>query len=203
MATSDPTSLERPGLADSFRPLALVVAMVAVMWIEEAVDLIPGSGNLDRFGIRPRHLSGLLGILWAPFLHDGFLHLIANTIPFLILGCIIAFGGVGRFLSVTAIVGFVSGFATWLVAPANTDHIGASGLVFGYVTYLIGRGWFERKVGYLFGGVIVLMLYGSVLWGVVPRPGISWEMHLFGAVGGLAAARLLHGSKPEQPSLPA
>ncbi len=203
MATNDPTSVERPRLSDSFRPFALVVGMVAIMWAVEIVDLLPIGGELDRFGIRPRHLDGLPGILFAPFLHDGFLHLIANTIPFLVLGCIIAFGGADRFLSVTVIVTVVSGLATWLVAPANTDHVGASGLVFGYVTYLIGRGWFERRIGYLLGGLVVVMVYGSVLWGIVPRPGISWEMHLFGAAGGVLAARLLHGSRPEQPTLPA
>ncbi len=198
-----PSSLERPRLADSFRPLLVVGALVAVMWAEEITDFLPIGGDLDRFGIRPRHLAGLAGIVWAPFLHGGFLHLIANTIPFLVLGCLIALGGAARFMAVTVIVGLVSGLATWLVAPANSIHIGASGLVFGYVTYLIGRGWFERRIGYLIGGLIVVMVYGSVLWGVVPRPGISWQMHLFGAAGGLAAARLLHGRHPEQPSLPA
>lgn len=203
MATNDPTSVERPRMSDSLRPLTLVVGMVAIMWVVEIIDVLPIGGDLDRFGIRPRRFSGLEGILFAPFLHTGFLHLIANTIPFLVLGCIIALGGADRFLSVTAIVMVVSGLATWLVSPANTDHVGASGLVFGYVTYLIGRGWFERRIGYLLGGLIVLMVYGSVLWGVVPRPGISWEMHLFGAAGGVLAARLLHGQQPEQTSLPA
>jgi membrane associated rhomboid family serine protease len=203
MATNDPTSVERPHLSDSFRPLTVVLGMVAIMWAVEIIDFLPIGGDFDRFGIRPRRFSGLDGILFAPFLHSGFLHLIANTIPFLVLGSIIALGGAGRFLSVTAIVAVVSGLATWLVSPANSDHVGASGLVFGYVTYLIGRGWFERRIGYLLGGLVVVMVYGSVLWGVVPRPGISWQMHLFGAAGGVIAARLLHGSQPERPSLPA
>lgn len=204
MATDDPASAERPRVADAFRPLLVVVGMVAVMWAVEIVDVLPIGGDLDRFGIRPRRLSGLAGIAWAPFLHSGFLHLIANTIPFLILGSIIAIGGADRFISVTAIVAIVSGGATWLIAPAGSDHVGASGLVFGYVTYLIGRGWFERRIGYLLGGLVVVMLYGGVLWGVVPRPGISWPMHLFGAAGGLVAARVLHGSRPDdRPALPA
>lgn len=198
----EPTAVERPRLSDSFRPLLVVVAMAAIMWVVEIVDVLPVGGDLDRFGIRPRRFSGLAGILWAPFLHTGFLHLIANTIPFLILGGIIALGGVDRFLSVTAIVLVVSGLGTWLVAPGGSDHIGASGLVFGYLTYLIGRGWFEHRIGYLLGGLLVFFLYGSVLWGVVPRPGISWEMHLFGAIGGLIAARVLHGSRSDTPALP-
>lgn len=201
MATDDPTSVERPRLSDSFRPLLLVVGMAAIMWIVEITDLLPVGGDLDRFGIRPRRLSGLAGIAFAPFLHTSFLHLIANTIPFLVLGCIVALGGAERFVSVTAIVAIVSGLATWLVAPANSAHVGASGLVFGYVTYLIGRGWFERRIGYLLGGLLVVMVYGSVLWGVVPRPGISWQMHLFGAAGGVIAARALHGRQPDRPAL--
>lgn len=203
MVTNDPASVERPRLSDSFRPLLLVVGMAAIMWIVEIIDLLPVGGDLDRFGIRPRRLSGLTGIVFAPFLHAGMFHLIANTIPFLVLGCIIALGGPDRFVSVTAIVAVVSGLATWLVAPANSEHVGASGLVFGYVTYLIGRGWFERRITYLLGGLVVVMVYGGVLWGVVPRPGISWEMHLFGAAGGLIAARVLHSRRPDRPALPA
>ncbi len=190
-----------PRRDDRISGLLLVGAMAAVMWVVEVIDA--AGAHLDANGIHPRDPGTLPDIAFAPFLHADWGHLIGNTIPFLVLGCVIALGGADRFLSVTVIVTVVSGLATWLVAPANTDHIGASGLVFGYVTYLIGRGWFERRIGYLLGGLVVVMVYGSVLWGVVPRPGISWEMHLFGAAGGVLAARLLHGSRPEQATLPA
>jgi membrane associated rhomboid family serine protease len=177
----------------TLQPFILLVSMSVLMWAVEVIDLVPNT-NLDRWGIRPRQLAGLTGIVTAPFLHAGFLHLLANTIPFLVLGALIALSGTARFLEVTALVMLVSGLGTWLVGPAGTDHIGASGVVFGYLTYLVGRGFYERKILYLVGGVIVVMLYGPVLWGVLPTtPGISWQGHLFGAVGGLLAARLLHG----------
>ena len=184
-------SLNLPAWA---RPLIVVVGICAVMWVVELIDLLPGV-NLDRWGIRPRTLDGLVGIVTAPFLHDGLAHLISNTIPFIVLGTLIAASSVGRYLAVTVMVALVSGLGTWLIGPAHTDHIGASAVVFGYLTYLLARGFFERKVGYIVVGILVLFFYGGVLWGLLPRPGISWQGHLFGAVGGVLAAWLFHDEK--------
>ncbi len=176
MAADD---VERPelDLPGWLRPYLIVAMLVAVMWVVEIIDLIPGT-DLDRFGIQPRELAGLVGIVTAPFLHNGLAHLISNTIPFLILGGLIAASGVAQFFRVTAIVGLCAGLGTWLLGQSGSYHIGASGLVFGYLTYLLARGLFERKLVYLAVGLIVLFLYGSVLWGLVPRPGISWQGHL-------------------------
>ena len=174
--------------------LVPVVVMLAVMWVLEVVDTIAG-GRLDRFGIEPRDASGLDGIVWAPFLHGGFGHLIANSVPFLLLGVAIAIGALKRFALVTVIVALVGGLGTWLTGPANTVHIGASGLVFGYLTYLLARGVFARSVLYLLGGFVVFMAYGGVLWGLLPAPGISWQGHLFGAIGGVIAAYALHADR--------
>lgn len=184
---------ERPRLnvAGLLRPFVIVGLLVAVMWAEEIVDLLPHT-NFDRWGIRPRQFVGLVGIPLAPFLHAGFAHLLGNTIPFLILGGIIAASGVARFFQVAVTVALVSGLGTWLVGPAHTDHIGASGVVFGFLTYLLARGFYERHIGYLVVGVVVLFFYGGILWGVIPRQGISWQGHVFGAVGGVVAARVLH-----------
>jgi membrane associated rhomboid family serine protease len=170
--------------------------MLAVMWGEEVVDTVAG-GRLDRFGIRPRQLIGLEGIVFSPFLHAGWGHLIANTIPFLLLGAAITLGSTTRFVQVTLIVGLISGLGVWLIGPGNSVHIGASGLVFGYLTYLVSRGFFARKISYLLGGLLAMALYGGVLWGLLPAPGISWEGHLFGAIGGVAAASLIHGQRGE------
>ncbi len=191
---ADQESLDLP---DWLRPYVIVAMLVAVMWIVELVDLLPGT-NFDRWGIRPRSAAGLVGIVTAPFLHAGFGHLIGNTIPFLVLGGLIASSGIGRYAQVTVIVAVVSGVGTWLVGPANTDHIGASGLVFGYLTYLVARGFYERKLTYLAVAVVVVFLYGGVLWGIVPRDGISWQGHLFGALAGVLAARLLHDERPHR-----
>jgi len=187
-----PAPAERPKVNELLVPILPVLVMLAVMWVEEIVD-VPLGGHLDRFGIRPRRLNGLDGIVFAPFLHSGFGHLIANTVPFLLLGGAIAYGSTRRFVQVTVITGVVGGVGTWLTGGSHTLVIGASGLVFGYLTYLVSRGVFARRASYILGGVLVLFVYGGVLWGLLPRPGISWQGHLFGAVGGILAAWVIHG----------
>jgi membrane associated rhomboid family serine protease len=200
--TSQPpsTDLERPSFSEPLRPLLVVGAMLAVMWAVEVIDLVPGT-PFDRWGIRPRTVRGLFGIPLSPFLHTGFPHLFANTIPFVVLGAFIAIGDLTRFLQVTLIVAATSGLGTWLFAAPGTIHIGASGLVFGYLTYLVVRGFFAGKVLWVLGGLVVLMFYGGILWGLLPRPGISWTGHVFGAVGGVLAAWYVHGREPDDADL--
>ena len=188
--------LERPRGRDLVMPLVPVCALVAVMWAEEIVDT-GLDGRLDRNGIIPREVDGLDGILWAPFLHGGFGHLIANSLPFLILGGVIALGSLRNFVYVTLITMAVSGLGTWLTGPDYTVHIGASGVVFGYLTYLLSRGVFARHLGYLLGGVLVFFLYGGALWGLLPAPGVSWQGHLFGALGGILSAWVLHARRED------
>jgi membrane associated rhomboid family serine protease len=186
-STTQVATERRP--AEAFVPM---LAMIVAMWVVEVID-VPLDGRLDRFGIRPRRADGLDGVLFSPFLHLGFGHLIANTVPFVVLGGLICLSGAAQFLTVTAIVAVIGGVGTWLTGGTNTLVVGASGLVFGYLLYLVTRGIFARNLLYLLGGVVVLAVYGSVLWGVLPRPGISWQGHLFGGVGGVGAASLLHG----------
>lgn len=171
--------------------LVAVAAMVAVMWLLEVVDLISGH-RLDAYGIEPRSSEGLPEVVSAPFLHLGFDHLLSNTVPFAAMGAAIALGGAARVLIVTAIVGLVSGLGVWLVAPAGTVTLGASGLVFGYATFLLFRGLFNRSVLEIVVGVVVGAVWGTaLLGGLLPQEGISWQAHFFGAVGGLIAARAL------------
>jgi membrane associated rhomboid family serine protease len=172
--------------------LTLVAAAAVLMWLVEAVDLAVG-GDLDELGIEPRDTDGLIGIVAAPFLHGGFDHLVGNTIPFLVLGAVIALGGAARVAVVTVVVALVGGLGTWLLAPAGTIHIGASGIVFGYATYLVARGVYTRGLGQIAVGLVVLAVWGTtLLQGLVPEEGVSWQGHLFGAVGGVVAARVLH-----------
>jgi len=172
--------------------------MLAVMWVSEVVDVATGH-KLDELGIEPRDPEGLVGVGTAPFLHAGFGHLLSNTLPFVILGLAVAFEGLKRLAVVTAIVMVVGGLGTWLFASAGTVHIGASGLVFGYAAYLIVRGVFNRSLGELaLALVVVLFLGGALLGGFVPRAGVSWQGHLFGALGGVLAARLL-ARRPDEP----
>jgi membrane associated rhomboid family serine protease len=173
------------------RGIVVVVALAALMWLVEVVDQVAG-GRLDRNGIEPRDLDGLDGVVWAPFLHGDFQHLIGNTIPFLLLGFAIAFSGVARVILVTVIVAVVGGLGTWLIAPEHTIHIGASGIVFGYAGYLVARGAFSRSPAQIVLGLVVVVVWGATLLrGLVPETGISWQGHLFGAIGGVVAARLL------------
>jgi hypothetical protein len=144
------------------------------MWVLEAVDAL--GAHLDNDGIHPRDVDGLPGIVSAPFLHAGWGHLIGNTIPFLVLGFTIALGGLARTAAVTVIVVLVAGFGTWLIGPAHTNHIGASGVVFGFATYLVARGIFSRRPLHFVVGLLVLAIYGTTLaFALVPTPGISWQ----------------------------
>jgi len=182
---------------DGFRVLGFLIAL---MWLSEIVDSAAGH-RLDQYGIEPRDDDGLIGIPAAPFLHAGFGHLISNTVPLVTMGIAIAFAGARRVVAVTAIVALVSGLGTWLVAPDGTVHIGASGVVFGYATYLLSRGAFNRNLLELAIGVLVAVVWGgALLGGLLPEEGISWQGHLFGAVGGIVAARLLARSRDRAPS---
>ena len=169
----------------------LVAAMAALMWVSELVDSV-ADHRLDRYGIEPRDGDGLVGIVAAPFLHADFGHLISNTVPFLAMGFVIAFKGAMRVLAVTAVVVLISGAGTWIVAPDDTLHVGASGVVFGYATYLLSRGFFDRDLLELGVGFLVGAIWGTALiGGLLPQEEISWQGHLFGAIGGIVAARLL------------
>ena len=186
------TAVEQAGPRSSrAQGLILLASLAAVMWVVEIVDAI--AFEFDRHGIAPRATDGLDGILWAPFLHDGFGHLIGNTLPFLILGAAIALAGLARVAAVTAVVAVVGGLGTWITGPENTIHIGASGVVFGYAAYLITRFAWTRRALDAGVGLLVLAVYGTtLLFGLVPTPGVSWQGHLFGAIGGVVAARLVH-----------
>ncbi|WP_246159526.1 rhomboid family intramembrane serine protease [Nocardioides antri] len=168
-----------------------VVAFTALLWLIEVVD-VAMSHRLDRYGVQPRSDEGLLGIVLAPFLHGGWDHVSANTGPVLVLGFLTLATGLLRGLAATAVVWTVGGVGVWLVAGSNTNHIGASGLIFGWIVYLAIRGVVNRKLWEIVLGVVVLFLYGGALWGVLPgQPGVSWEGHLFGAIAGGLAALLL------------
>lgn len=167
------------------------VAFVVLLWGIELLD-VAASHRLDGWGIRPRDGEGLLGILAAPLLHGGWEHLAANTVPALVLGFLTLATGVARGLAATAVIWLVGGLAVWLVAGSGSVHIGASGLIFGWLTYLAVQGFVDRKPAEILIGLVVLVVYGSVLWGVLPgTPGVSWQGHLFGAIAGVLAAVLV------------
>jgi membrane associated rhomboid family serine protease len=163
--------------------------ILAVMWALEVVDLLLWSVSLDMYGIRPRTLIGLRNILLAPWLHVGFGHLLANSLPFLVLGWFVTLYGMREFWRVSLVVALVSGLGVWLFAAPNTIHLGMSGVIFGYLGYLLMRGFFERSLPAIALALVTFLFYGGMLWGLVSwHSGISWLGHLFGFIGGLLAA---------------
>jgi membrane associated rhomboid family serine protease len=190
MTTPPPVRRSGGYLARVIQPLILLAAM----WLVRVLDaLLPGSWN-HLYGIQSWALDGLDGVVLSPSLHTGWPHLLANTVPFVILGVLVALDGIGRFWAVTGIVAVIGGLGTWVFNPPGTVTVGASGLVFGYFGYLLVRAFVARSLGhgilYALIAVGVAVLYGtSMLAGIFGAgDGISWQAHLFGAVGGAVAA---------------
>ena len=178
-----------------------IVSFVALLYVIEFIDQLDG-GRLDQYGIRPLRTDGLDGIIFAPLLHAGWPHLIANTIPALVLGFLMTLAGMARFVYATAIIWVAGGFGTWLFGDVgNTCHgtpliIGASGVIFGWLTFLLVYGFFARNAWQIIIGLLVLFVYGGILWGALPAigcTGISWQGHLCGAVAGVLAAYMVSG----------
>lgn len=175
------------------RGLVVVGGLLVLMWVLEIFDQSTGN-SLDQFGIVPRDTDTAGHIVLAPWLHFGWGHLIANSGPFLVLGVLTYISGFARWLVTTISSIIVSGVTVWLTAPAGSITAGASGLVFGYLTYLLIRGFFTRRPGQIALAVVILIVYGGILVGVLPTAsGVSWQGHLGGAVGGGLAAWLQHG----------
>ena len=176
------------GLAARLFP---VFICVAVMWLVRIVDALAPADFTDN-GVVARQVSGLDGILWAPLLHVSFGHLVANTVPLCVLGGVISLSNRVRFVAVAALTWVGSGLGVWLIAPAHTVTVGASGVVFGLLGYLTARGFFDRRLPSIAVGLGALLFYGGMLFGVLPnRAGVSWQAHLFGLLAGVGAAALL------------
>jgi membrane associated rhomboid family serine protease len=176
----------------SVEGLSLLVGIVAIMWIVEVVNSLDSYRLDQEGGLIPRDVDRVWAIFTSPFLHAGWPHLIDNTIPFVFMGVIIAVRGAAKLALVTLIVILIGGLGTWLIAPGGTTTVGASGVVFGYATYLFTRGLFERSALQIVTGVIVGVVWGGALVSsIVPHAGISWQAHVCGAIGGVIAAWLL------------
>ena len=177
------------------RPLGaalLMAVLLAGLWVLEIFDQLTGE-HLDNLGIHAQELDGLPEIFTAPFLHAGWDHLISNSVPFFVLGFLVLLGGMARWALSSLICIVASGLTAWLLTPADTIIVGASGLIFGWLAYLLARGLWSRRPGQVALAVVVLLVYGGLIWGVLPgNAGVSWQAHLGGAAGGVFAAWLLH-----------
>src|SRR6201987_3118967 len=183
---------------------ATILTFVSLLYLVELIDQLAGH-SLDSNGIRPDTTDGLWGIIFAPVLHASWQHLMANTVPLLVLGFLMTLSGLSRFVWATAIVWILGGLGTWLIGNVGsscgpTDHIGASGLIFGWLAFLLVFGIFVRKFWDIVIGLVVLLAYGGVLLGAMPAlgtcGGASWQGHFCGAIAGVVAAYML--SAPER-----
>lgn len=164
---------------------------VVVLWLVHAINVVLGNG-LTAYGIVPGSLDGLWGILFAPFLHGSVTHLVFNTVSLVLLGAITMVRRRSDFAAVSIIAAVTSGLGTWLFGSVGV-HIGASGVIFGYLGFLMARGIFERSISAIVLSAAVTWFFGSMVWGVLPTvgAGISWEAHLFGFLGGIGSASFL------------
>ncbi len=164
--------------------------VTASIWIIFILNFIFFFVDFNQFGIQPRTINGLIGIIFSPFLHLNWMHLISNTIPLLILTFVILQFYHKLFLKVSIFSILVGGFAVWLFGRSGTNHIGASGVIFAYIGFLLFSGIFRRNLKSILIAVVIIILYGGALIkGIIPgQKGISWEGHLFGAAAGALAA---------------
>lgn len=171
---------------------AIVVgAFTVLLYLVELLDTVLPA-KLDQFGILPRSVSGLDGIAWAPLLHHGWGHLLANTLPVLIFGFLAMSSGLAQWIAVTATIWVISGVGVWLVGDGGVTTVGASGVALGWLTFLLVRGIFTRSFGQLLVAAALFLYWGSTLLGVLPgNPDVSWQGHLFGAGAGVLAAWLV------------
>lgn len=186
------------------RRLLPVVILIGIMWLLEVIDVIL-PGDLDQYGIESRETDGLTGVVAAPLLHADFAHLMANTVPFAILGGLVALR-YDRFWEITGVIAVGSGLGVWLLGPSNVVTVGASGVVFGYLTFLLTAGVRTRHWLDVVIGLGVLFVYGGVLVGALPfgvDAGVSWQAHLMGAVAGVLAAFWFARPRVPQVALPA
>lgn len=167
-------------------------ATIGAMWVTFGVNIALG-GSLFMYGVIPRNLTGLRGLVFAPFLHGNFQHLLSNTVPMAILGWLVMLRDSRHFVPVTLVSMLGAGIFAWLFGAPGSVHVGASGVIFGYLGFLMLSGWYARSIGSILLSVGVTAAWGSLVLGVLPtQPGVSWQGHLGGFVAGLLAARMFN-----------
>ena len=189
MAASSVVTTSRQVTRSLKRQVVTLASATAAGWGAFGANVALG-GALLKFGIIPRTTDGLIGILVAPFLHANLNHLVANTVPFLLFGWLVMLRDRRHFAVVTLLAMLGSGLLSWTLGAPNSIHIGASGVVFGYFGFLLLAGWYARSAGSIAISLLVGVLWGGTVLGVLPgTPGISWQGHLGGFIGGVLAAR--------------
>lgn len=171
-----------------------LAAFLGVIWAVQVLNLVTGYALNSWFGLIPRALGGLDGIVLMPLLHGSVGHAVSNSLPLVILGAVMTLTARRDVIAASVIIVLVCGLGVWIFGRAAL-HVGASGLVFGWFAFLIARGVVEKRLIPVVTALGVGVVYGSLIWGVFPgQPGVSWEAHLFGAMGGVLAAIARHRS---------
>ncbi|PXY08164.1 rhomboid family intramembrane serine protease [Corynebacterium striatum] len=177
--------------------ISLAVGFLVLEWLVQITNFLIFGGALSNYGIRPLDFNGIWGIFTAPLLHANFEHLIGNSVPGAIFCFLIGLSGRKAWWEVTIITVLVAGIGTWLLGGPGTSHIGASSLVYGWLAYLIIRGLFNRSFSQTALGVVLGFAYSGLVWGVLPvYEGVSWQGHLFGAIGGVIAGMTITSDDP-------
>lgn len=180
----------------ALKEFKILITGLAIFWIVEIADFLVFNGSLDSYGIQPHNTIGLRGIIFAPFLHGGFNHLIANSIPFLTLGWLTMVQETNDFYIASIMSALIGGLGVWVFGSPQSVHIGASILIYGYLGFLLLRGYFQKNFPSIALSIFVAIVYGSLIWGVFPsQMGISWQGHLFGFIGGAIAAKMVAQEK--------
>jgi len=193
-----PSTIPVTSVTRALKGHALVLGgTLAVFWVVFVVNFLLG-GSLLTLGVIPRTTIGLRGILFAPFLHASLSHLVANSIPFVALGWMVMLRDERHFIPVTVAGMIGSGLMAWLLGAPGSVHIGASGVIFGYLGFLMLTGWYTRSFGSILLSAVVTLVWGSLVFGMMPgTPGISWQAHIGGFLGGALAARAFRIRRPQ------
>jgi len=177
-------------MADIKNSLKIVLTLFIFILLAEVYNLASGR-SLVNYGILPRHVEGLPGIILHPFIHGSLQHIMSNSIPLLVLGFIVALEGAGKFLKVTLFILIVGGLLLWLFGRGSY-HIGASLLIFGYFGYIIINALHKRSLVSILAALITIVMYGGLIYGVIPADNhISWEGHLFGLTAGIFSVKFI------------
>jgi membrane associated rhomboid family serine protease len=180
-----PATTRAAALLSARNALVVMVGIFAVLWIVQIINNADHYRLSIDYGIEPRRVSDLPHILTAPFLHWSWAHIEGNSLPLLVLGFLVAYRGIPRFLVVTAIVILTSGVAIWLTSPSGADTVGASGVIFGWFGYVIVRGFFSRNKVDIAVGVLVMLYYLPIFTDLLPSPHLSYQGHIGGLLGGI------------------
>jgi membrane associated rhomboid family serine protease len=193
-----PTTRKAIALLNARNALVIMLGIFAVLWLVQIVNNADHYQLSIDYGIEPRRVADLPHILTSPFLHWSWTHIEGNSLPLLVLGFLVAYRGIPRFIGVTAIVVLTSGMAIWLTSPSGVDTVGASGVIFGWFGYVIVRGFFSRSKVDIVVGVLVMLYYLPIFTDLLPAPHLSYQGHIGGLIGGILCGWLFRTQR--QPS---